>query len=611
MASAPARSRMIAERRKRSTAWRIIHWLGSLQLALILLATIGLACAIATFTESNFNSRIAQAYIYKAPWFQIWLGVLCVNLFAVTLTRWPWQKKHIGFVVTHYGIITLLIGAMIGMQTGFEGNVTLRKNAPPISRVTTGKSIVQLESPADSALYLMPFDAETASPSGRRPRIFHVPGTKLRVVADDFSANLVQEQRFVPSEGTEGVPSALLRLSSKMAGQTVEISLALSETRRSRRTFSASRGSSFDRTFRRSPPPRCQRPKWYSPTMRRSRKRGARRPAFPSGLAKRGRKSVSFRPTASERPTSATRSWIAGSRGGRGRRRGELLAGFRDEERKAGKQVGSPEQPCGADPNFETPGKPGRQPETKPRACSKRRRCGLSALAHRTIVASERRPQAILLFSAGRIGRRNLVQFLPKARLVTEIKPGPPLSKGEQGLPGFRAHLESPDGRRGEDRWVASGEITALTDGSQIVRMGYGLEAKPLPFSLRLLNFEVPRDEGTDTPSNFIATIEFRDSSTGATKTSFAKMNHPASFPGTPTANLTGFNYKFSQAEWNPRDLDETTLQVLYDPGWLPKWIGSLGICLGIAIMFYWKPGDANPNAAGPTRKATQRVGQK
>ena len=97
VASAPARSRMIAERRKRSTAWRIIHWLGSLQLALILLATIGLACAIATFTESNFNSRIAQAYIYKAPWFQIWLGVLCVNLFAVTLTRWPWQKKHIGF----------------------------------------------------------------------------------------------------------------------------------------------------------------------------------------------------------------------------------------------------------------------------------------------------------------------------------------------------------------------------------------------------------------------------------------------------------------------------------------------------------------------------------
>ena len=60
---------------------------------------------------------------------------------------------------------------------------------------------------------------------------------------------------------------------------------------------------------------------------------------------------------------------------------------------------------------------------------------------------------------------------------------------------------------------------------------------------------------------------------------------------GTIEANLTGINYKFSQAEWNPQNLEETTLQVLYDPGWLLKWIGSLGICVGIAIMFYWRPG--------------------
>ena len=83
------------------------------------------------------------------------------------------------------------------------------------------------------------------------------------------------------------------------------------------------------------------------------------------------------------------------------------------------------------------------------------------------------------------------------------------------------------------DQWVESGQIAALTNGGQVVRIGYGLETKPLPFSLRLANFEVPRDEGTDSPSNFIATIEFRDSATGAVKTGVAKMNHPASFPGT------------------------------------------------------------------------------
>ena len=175
VASAPARKQMISERQKRSAVWRLIHMLGSLQLALILLATIAIACAIATFTESNFNTKIAQTYIYKAPWFTLWLALLCVNLFAVTLTRWPWQKRHIGFVVTHYGIIMLLVGAMIGMQTGFEGNVTLRKNAPPVNRITTNRSIIQLESPADSALYLMRFDAEATRPARAVHERFRFP----------------------------------------------------------------------------------------------------------------------------------------------------------------------------------------------------------------------------------------------------------------------------------------------------------------------------------------------------------------------------------------------------------------------------------------------------
>jgi hypothetical protein len=179
---------------------------------------------------------------------------------------------------------------------------------------------------------------------------------------------------------------------------------------------------------------------------------------------------------------------------------------------------------------------------------------------------------------------------LPKAAVASEVGPGPELPKGAQGVPGFRAHLVMPDGRRGPDRWVESGQLVSLTDGRTDVRIGYGLEPRSLPFSLKLVNFEVPRDEGTDTPADFRASVEFRDSKTGETKSGLARMNQPASFPGTLAANLTGINYKFSQAEWNPRDLDETTLQVLYDPGWMLKWMGSLAICAGIGIMFYWKP---------------------
>ncbi|MEJ0001171.1 MAG: hypothetical protein WDO13_19650 [Verrucomicrobiota bacterium] len=61
-------------------------------------------------------------------------------------------------------------------------------------------------------------------------------------------------------------------------------------------------------------------------------------------------------------------------------------------------------------------------------------------------------------------------------------------------------------------------------------------------------------------------------------------------FPGDFWRSLLGWNYKFSQANWNPDNLNETTLQVLYDPGWPFKWTGSLGITLGIALMFYFMP---------------------
>ena len=66
----------------------------------------------------------------------------------------------------------------------------------------------------------------------------------------------------------------------------------------------------------------------------------------------------------------------------------------------------------------------------------------------------------------------------------------------------------SHNGQRGEPAWIASGEVVPLMLNSDFVRLGYGLELKQIPFSVALKNFEVPRDEGTDTPSDFRATLE-------------------------------------------------------------------------------------------------------
>ncbi len=583
---AAARRRMIAERQKTSLAWRVIHWLGSLQLALILLSTIAIACAVATFTESSFNTKIAQAYIYKAPWFLVWLTVLCVNLFAVTLTRWPWQKKHTGFIITHYGIITLLIGAIIGMNFGFEGNVTLHKDKPPATKITVNRSIIQVESPVDSALYVMAFDASTAGISESRPRVFQVPGTSLKIVADAFSDNLVKEQSLVPNDN--GVPGVLLRLTSPRMGQNVELPLLLQGGTPQEEDFFGLATIVFQSAL----------PEPVAGDSETQMVFGKFAPVVHSGenpsgvgvlLSEDGSK-VTIR---SADQTSATylREEIMKKPVPAGTAIVTIEDYWPDFQMQSGKPATKsplPNNPA-ALVRIQTAGSGG---AGKPSLVLAPGKEGVSFQLLRsgaTVASGVAKPGEP--FALGWADwQAEVVSFLPKAGVASVTKPGPPLPDGEHGIPGFRARLESPGNRSGEPRWVESGDITTLTDGTRLVRIGYGLELRPVPFSLRLVDFEVPRYEGTETPSNFIASVEFTDAKTGEKKPGTARMNHPASFPGTLWANLTGFNYKFSQAEWNPRDLGETTLQVLYDPGWLLKWLGSLGICVGIAIMFYGKP---------------------
>jgi hypothetical protein len=85
-------------------------------------------------------------------------------------------------------------------------------------------------------------------------------------------------------------------------------------------------------------------------------------------------------------------------------------------------------------------------------------------------------------------------------------------------------------------------------------------------------------------------------------------MNNPFSYPGHWWNTWSGLTFKMSQASWNPENLGQSTVQILRDPGWLLKWIGSLLICTGIFMLFYLKgfrrptPGaPKTPTASSPT----------
>ena len=101
---------------------------GSLNFALFLIASLVVILSASTVLESIYGTPFAQKNFYTAHWFDFFLGLVWLNIFCATWTRYPFKKRHIGFVITHIGILTLLIGAFLTRAAGSEGQMTLYEN---------------------------------------------------------------------------------------------------------------------------------------------------------------------------------------------------------------------------------------------------------------------------------------------------------------------------------------------------------------------------------------------------------------------------------------------------------------------------------------------------
>ena len=84
---------------------RILRLLGSLTIAIPLLIAIAAVLAWGTLYETQFGTAAVQRFVYHAWWFQALLAFLAVNLAVAALERYPWQRRHVPFVVAHVGII--------------------------------------------------------------------------------------------------------------------------------------------------------------------------------------------------------------------------------------------------------------------------------------------------------------------------------------------------------------------------------------------------------------------------------------------------------------------------------------------------------------------------
>ncbi len=94
---------------------RLYDALASLRLAVAVMVTLALTCLAATIYESRHGTAAAQRDFYRTPWFALILGLLGANIFCAMMKRYPWKKRHAGFVMAHVGILTLLAGSLVSL----------------------------------------------------------------------------------------------------------------------------------------------------------------------------------------------------------------------------------------------------------------------------------------------------------------------------------------------------------------------------------------------------------------------------------------------------------------------------------------------------------------
>ena len=113
---------MVFLKRVLEKIWSILI---SLRLAVTLIASIAVTLAIATTIESKYDSKTAQYFVYQAMWFYALLTLLGLNILAVALSRLPWKRKHLPFLMAHAGILMILTGSWLTYINGLDGSLRI------------------------------------------------------------------------------------------------------------------------------------------------------------------------------------------------------------------------------------------------------------------------------------------------------------------------------------------------------------------------------------------------------------------------------------------------------------------------------------------------------
>jgi uncharacterized integral membrane protein len=186
-------------------AEKIFKFLSSLKLAVIVLSGLTLSLIAATTLESLYDTQTAQYFVYQSIPFKLILVFLVINVTAVMISRWPWQNRHIPFLIVHSGIDILLLGSWMTSQLGVDGMMRLEEGK--LSRS------IELQ---DNLLVMgdQVYDLAWQPPGVEWKAKEYKIDSKNTIIVDQFLSHADSEVKFVPASPvvTQSFPAVHLLL---------------------------------------------------------------------------------------------------------------------------------------------------------------------------------------------------------------------------------------------------------------------------------------------------------------------------------------------------------------------------------------------------------------
>jgi hypothetical protein len=550
---------------------KLLRFLGSIRLAVPLLIAIAAILIGATFYESEVGSAIVQREIYKSAWFGALMFLLAVNLGISTLSRFPWKGlRKIGFALTHWGLVVIIAGSAAVIHLSTEGLLLVRTDSGPGHEIRVQGDVLEVVSPDQGRQQTDVF----IKPDGA---VFPQRFAGLSLLG--YSDNTIKTVSFT-NDGAVDNLAVKVQLHSDRMGQTLERWLAV------------------------------------APTGYRQMEIGPAHLEIAQARDENELKQLLGPPIASHNQF------------------GTLVIGDRHWDIEPGRSVsisagltlevvdvwpdfrlGSDGQPTTASAQFRNPA----VQLTVTQADQQERwfvfaKAGLPpvrsdngidvAIAYEApsveptdyfrIVAA---PDHQLFYAAAsshgfKTGQLvpgepvtpgwadfqiSLVEPLDHAQVQRQVVPMMPVADGTvptEGTPALHVATAA-----GEDFWLPWGEPMDLETSTGHYFAAFSPKRLELPFYVKLDDFIVERNEGSESVAMWTSQVTLFDPQTDTAVRRSVWMNHPTWFRG----------WKLAQASWNPGDLQQSTLQLKREPWWVTAltWTGSLLVVFGIAVMFY------------------------